>query len=308
MTHGPVWIVAGPTASGKSALAADLAARINGTVINADSMQVYAEIPILSAQPSDSERASAPHVLYGLRTMTRHYSAAAWALDAQSAIHDAHNAGRQPILVGGSGLYLRALVYGFAPVPPVPEAVRRDIGELYDVLGPEKFHAQLAARDPISAARLHPTDRQRCIRAREVFEATGLMLSALQDMPPEKPAPDLTFRAVILDPDRAWLHERITQRFHTMVSGGALDEAAAVNALDPDPLLPGTRALGLAALRAHVNGTLGLSDAIADAVTQSRQYAKRQSTWFRGQKTADHSLTIQVANMSQIHDFFTGNA
>lgn len=306
MVTSPVWIIAGPTASGKSALAAQLAAACGGVVINADSMQVYAEIPILSAQPSAAERDVAPHVLYGFRSMMRPYSAAAWAADAAAAIADAHNNNQQPILVGGSGLYLRALTSGFSPMPPVPENIRRDVTELYDALGPDKFHMQLAARDPDMAARLHPTDRQRCIRAREVFEATGTALSSFQKMPADNIAPHLRYRAVILDPPRPWLHARIDARFRHMVKNGALDEARAINVQKPASSLPGTRALGLGALRDHAAGYITLDEAIDQAMSQSRQYAKRQSTWFRGQVMTRDTVFIDTPDTERAASYLRG--
>ncbi len=309
MPNKTVWIVAGPTASGKSALAAELAARVDGIVVNADSMQIYAEIPVISAQPNAEEREAAPHLLYGFHPITENYSAAAWAKKALEAIRDSHAQNKRAILVGGSGLYFRALVSGFAPMPDVPEATRKHVSDLYDMLGPQGFHAALAGIDPEAAARLHPTDRQRMIRAREVYEASGQSLSAWQAMPKKNPAPDLDYRAVVLAPEKSWLHARINKRFEIMVRSGALDEARAVNALNPDPILTGTRALGLQALRDHLDGRLTLSEAVEQAQMQTRQYAKRQMTWFRGQKIADAAQMMAKPALEPALEFLhTGGA
>ena len=173
----PVWIIAGPTASGKTALAVEIAKRSNGTIINADSMQVYTEIPIISAQPTATERGDIPHKLYGYLSILQRMTAAQWAKDALQEIRMVHANGGQPILVGGSGLYLQALMQGFSPMPDVSQAIRQHVTDLYDMLGPAPFHEALQGIDPTTAARLHPTDRQRCIRAREIFEASGKPLS-----------------------------------------------------------------------------------------------------------------------------------
>lgn len=277
-------IVAGPTASGKSALAVALARQHNGVVINADSMQVYREIPVLSAQPSKEEQQDVTHLLYGFRSVMEHFSAAEWAAMALRAIETVRAEGRLPVLVGGSGLYLQALTEGFSPMPVVSAAVRKHVSDLYDMLGAKGFHAALQKIDPVLAARLHPTDRQRCIRGREIYEETGIPLSAWQEKPKEAPATHLHFRTLLLLPPRDWLYERINRRFVQMVQHGALDEARSVNHLNPDPHMTGSRAVGLQALRDYLDHRLTLDEAIELGQTQTRQYAKRQYTWFRGQK------------------------
>lgn len=292
-----VLILAGPTASGKSALALELAARYNGTVINADSMQVYREIPVISAQPPADEQAQVPHLLYGFYPATKTYSAADWAADAMQAISDTLAAGRHPILVGGSGLYLRALIEGFSPMPDVSAAIRKQCSDLYDVLGAKGFHDALAKVDPVTAARLHPTDRQRCIRAREIYEASGETLSAWQAKPKASPSQHLEFASIVLLPDRDWLYERINRRFDVMINTGALDEARVMNALQIDPMMTGAKAVGLQALRDHLDGYLTLAEAIDQGQTQSRQYAKRQFTWFRNQKLPGAHPQTDLATM-----------
>jgi tRNA dimethylallyltransferase len=283
-THPPVWILAGPTASGKSAMALEIASRHNGVIINADSMQVYTEIPILSAQPSLSEQAAVSHHLYGHVPITTRMNASQWAAQAIVEIRAAFTKGQQPILVGGSGLYLKTLLEGLSPIPDVPPAIRHDVTALYDTLGPQEFHRALAQIDPELAARLHPTDRQRCIRAREVFEASGKPLSQWQAKAKAPLAPDLTYRLAVLLPDREWLHDRINQRFDVMLRMGAIDEARAIHVRQLDSTLTGMQALGLQSLCDYLDDRLTLLEAIDQGQTLSRQFAKRQYTWFRGQK------------------------
>jgi tRNA dimethylallyltransferase len=290
-----VWIIAGPTASGKSALAVEIAEKNNGVIINADSMQIYREIPVISAQPAMDERKSVPHELYGFHSVTEHFSAAEWAAMAAVEIEKTFAIGKQPILVGGSGLYLQALTDGFSPMPEVPMNVRHRIGDLYDMLGPQGFHEALKQIDPVSAARLHPTDRQRNIRAREIFEVSNEPLSAWQAKPKKKIAPDLNFRSLVLLPEREWLHERINRRFMQMVENGALPEADIVNHLYCDQTRTGLRAVGLQALRDYLDQRITLNEAIETGQTQTRQYAKRQYTWFRGQALPE---TLVLENLS----------
>lgn len=306
-TFGPVWVIAGPTASGKSAVAYHLAKKHNGVIINADSMQVYREIPIISAQPPMDEQRSAPHMLYGTISILSRMSAMQWAENAVKAIRDVQAQGRQPILVGGSGLYLKTLMDGLSPIPDVPHAVRQQVCDLYDVLGPKNFHEALQGIDPETAKRLHATDRQRCIRAREVFEVSGKPLSYWQSQQKERVGADLTYRLLVLLPERDWLHERINKRFDQMVQAGALDEARAVQDLNPASDLTGVQALGLQALRDYIDSRVTLFEAIEYGQTQSRQYAKRQYTWFRGQELpAEARLDlIDPSDLKAAEAFFT---
>jgi tRNA dimethylallyltransferase len=278
-----VWIVAGPTAIGKSQLALDIAKASNGAIVNADSMQIYSEIPILSAQPSGYDRKLVPHYLYGFQPITKTYSAATWAAQAKDAIYDCIARDLQPILVGGSGLYLQGLLEGFSAMPGVPPAIRKQITDLYDMLGAQRFHETLKKIDPEAAARLHPTDRQRCIRAREIYEVSGETLTSWQAQPKQNIAPDLDYRTVILLPPRDWLYNRINNRFAIMVEHGAIEEARAVHDLHLDNHHTGSHALGLQALCDYLDGRLTLGEATENGQSQSRQYAKRQYTWFRNQ-------------------------
>jgi len=278
----PVVVIGGPTASGKSGLALDLARQFDGDIVNADAMQVYRELAILTARPGPGDLAAAPHHLYGVLSVSERCSAGRWHEMAAAAIADIHKAERLPILVGGSGLYLRALMQGLAAVPPVPETIRAAVGARMTALGPQAMHATLNERDPETAARLAPADRQRIRRALEVLEATGRSLSDWQ-REAASGEPEFDFLAFVVDPPRDALHEACDARFRAMLDAGALDEARAVTALDLPPDRPAVKALGLRELARHLAGECDLETAIAEARAVTRRYAKRQSTWFRNQ-------------------------
>ncbi len=287
-------VVAGPTASGKSALALRLAQAFRGTVINSDSMQLYSELRLLTARPGAEEEALAPHRLYGLWPAAERGSAARWCALAQAEIAAALAADRLPILVGGTGLYLRALLEGLAPVPDVPPAVRTLVKQRHAELGQAGFYAEFARRDPVMAARLVPGDSQRLIRAAEVLAATGRSLAEWQR---EQLAPPLGRPAAILClmPERAGLYAGCDARFRRMIEQGALDEVAALarQALSPD--LPAMKALGVPALLRHLAGEITLEAAILAAQGATRRYAKRQGTWFRHQITASLVINQQFS-------------
>jgi tRNA dimethylallyltransferase len=286
-------IVAGPTASGKSALALALAERVGGTVINADSMQVYRELRILTARPTPEEEARVPHVLYGVRSAAEPADAAWFRGAALAAMDAARAAGRVAILCGGTGMWLDALVHGIAAIPPVPEAVRAAARALAAEIGAPALHARLAARDPVTAARLEPGDTQRVIRAWEVLEATGEGLAVWWGRPAAPPAP-WRFAHVQLDPPRAAVRAAIDARFLAMVEAGALDEVRALGALELDPALPAMRAHGVPPLLAAIRGQLPLAEAIARGQAMVRQYAKRQATWFRHHTLAPAERTFVI--------------
>ncbi len=279
------WLIAGPTASGKSALALALARRTGAVVVNADAMQVYAGLSVITARPSPAEEAAAPHALYGHVPMDRAFSVAAFLADAQAVFAGASAEGRPVVVVGGTGLYFTALVDGLSPVPPVPAPVRARWRERAAALPAPALHAELAARDPAMAARLRPSDPQRIVRALEVLEGTGRSLADWQAEPRRRllarPA-EAGGRTggLVLAPDRAWLRGRIAERFEAMLAAGALEEARA--ARDLPPHLPAAKALGLQPLLAHLSGHLSLAEAAGRAVADTRRYAKRQETWFRG--------------------------
>lgn len=283
---GPLVIVAGPTASGKSGLAAVIAETFGGTVINADSMQVYQELRILTAQPDAAALARAPHRLYGFLPGSEACSAGRWRARALAEIDRAWEGGRLPIVVGGTGLYLRALERGLSPVPAVPPEVREAARTHHAALGGQAFHAALAERDPETAARLHPGDAQRLIRAWEVLEASG---RSLADWQRESGGRGLTCRRLrlVLAPPRAILYAACDRRFLDMMAAGALDEVRRLLALRLDPSLPVMKALGVPHLARHLAGEMTLEEAVAAAQQATRRYAKRQMTWLRTQVLAE---------------------
>lgn len=283
---GRVVLVGGPTASGKSALALALTEALDGVVINADSMQVYRDLAILTARPGPDDLARAPHRLYGVLPAAVPCSAARWRDRALAAIADALAAGRTPVVVGGTGLYLRALVEGIAAIPPVPPAVRAAAEARLAAIGGAAFRAELAERDPDTAARLADNDRQRLVRAREVVEATGRPISAWRRGRTLAPPPGLVFDVVALLPPRAALYAACDGRFDAMMAAGAVDEVAALDAQGLDPSLPAMKALGVPELRRFVRGALDRAAAVERAKTATRRYAKRQTTWFRHQLPA----------------------
>jgi tRNA dimethylallyltransferase len=280
--HPIIHILCGPTASGKSVLALAMARDKGGIVINADSMQIYDALPILSARPTAQEMGDIPHHLYGIMKHDTRCSAQLWRDKAVSAIERALDSGATPILVGGTGLYIKALMEGLSDIPDVPPDIRDRAILMQRDLGNPGFHSALAVRDPLMAAKLNPNDTQRLIRAWEVLEATGKSLCYWQSLPPQGPPEDWRFAITVLRPNRALLHARIDRRFDQMMAIGALDEVrAAMEVLkDSDPI---ANALGYRPLCAYLRGETDLKDAIAQTKAQTRQYAKRQDTWFRHQ-------------------------
>jgi len=272
-------LIAGPTASGKSAAALALAQETGGVVINADSMQVYREAPVLTAQPSADDRARAPHLLYGHLSAHTLYSVGLWRDDAAKALAAARRDGRLPIFVGGTGMYFMALTEGLADVPATPDDVREEARALLDDIGVEALHARLAERDPLTASKLRPSDPQRVLRAYEVFEATGTPLAEWQEKPAAPLLDKATVAGFVLDRPRPDLRARIATRFETMLEQGGLEEAQALEGLDP--ALPAAKLLGLRPLQALAAGRLDRANALDGAITATRQFAKRQMTWFR---------------------------
>jgi tRNA dimethylallyltransferase len=270
-------LIAGPTASGKSAAALALAEHIGGVILNADSMQVYREAPVLTAQPSAADQARVPHLLYGHVGAREVYSVGRWRDDAAAALKKLD--GRTPIFCGGTGMYFGALTDGLADIPATPREVRDAARALLDDIGVEALHARLTDRDPLTASKLRPSDPQRVLRAWEVFEATGRPLAEWQSAPAEPVLKGVRIAAFVLDPPRPELRARIAARFEAMVDGGGLDEARALAGLDP--ALPAARLLGLRPLQALAAGTLSRAEALDAAITGTRQFAKRQMTWFR---------------------------
>jgi tRNA dimethylallyltransferase len=304
-----VVVVAGPTASGKSSVALELAEAFGGVIINADSMQVYRELRLLTARPTEADEARAPHRLYGVMAAIEPCSAGRWRALALAEIERARGAGKIAIVVGGTGLYLRALTEGLAPVPEVPAAVRAETTRLYERLGGERFRAALGQRDPVMAGRLEAGDRQRLIRAWEVMAASGTSLAEWQALMPEGDALEAPVTKLILSPPRQALYARCDARFAAMVSAGALEEVAALLALHLDPQLPVMKALGVRELALHLAGELTLDEAVAAGQQATRRYAKRQGTWFRNQMAeacvfgAQDSESIRVEIFPFIREF-----
>jgi tRNA dimethylallyltransferase len=276
-------LIAGPTASGKSAAALALAERLDGVIVNADSMQVYREAPILTARPTAADMARAPHRLYGHVGAAEAYSVGRYGIEAAAALAEARAQKRVPIFVGGTGLYFAALTEGLSAIPPVPAPVRDAARALLADIGVRALHARLAALDPETAARLRPGDSQRVLRAYEVFMATGRPLAGWQAAPGAPVLKDMRLAAFVLDPPRPVLRARIAERFAAMLDAGALDEARALAGLDP--ALPAAKLLGLRPLQRLAAGTLDRDAALAEAITATRQFAKRQMTWFRHRMT-----------------------
>lgn len=293
----PVLVVAGPTASGKSALALRLAEALDGVVINADSMQVYADLRVLTDRPSTADEARAPHRLYGVLDAAERGSAAWWRDAALSEIAATAAAGRHAILCGGTGLYLRALLEGIADIPPVPPAVVAEAAARHAALGGERFREELRTLDPAAAERLFPGDGQRLQRAWAVARATGRALSAWQ-AEAARPAAGLVFRRVLLLPPRPVSAAAIERRFRTMIAAGALEEVGLLAARRLDPGLPAMKALGVPQLVACLEGRMSLEAAVAASVVATRQYAKRQRTWFRHQFASDVLIDAQFSESS----------
>jgi tRNA dimethylallyltransferase len=276
-------LIAGPTASGKSALALAVAERLGGIVINTDSMQVYRDLKVITARPGAAEEARAPHLLYGHVDAAENYSVGRFLGDAAGALEAALRQRRVPIFVGGSGLYFKALTRGLAAIPPVPADVRAAIRARLDAEGSPALHAELAPRDPTTAARLRPADRIRIGRALEVLEATGRPISDWHRDGVPPPLDASRAAKIFLAPDRAALYRRIDARFDAMVAAGALEEVRALGERRLDPLLPVMKAHGVPWLIRHLAGGITLAAAVEGAKSDTRHYAKRQFTWFRNQ-------------------------
>ena len=274
-------LIAGPTASGKSALASALALRHGGVVVNADSMQVYGDLRRLTARPDPAEEARVPHRLYGHVDGAVNYSAGHFSRDVAALLSELD--GRLPVIVGGTGLYFRALEEGLSDLPPVPDAVRAALRARAEGRPTEALHAELAARDPAGAAALRPSDRMRLMRALEILEATGRPIASFHGSRVPGPLAGRPLRRIFLAPDRETLRARIDRRFLAMIAEGALDEVAALARRRLDPMLPVMRAHGVPGLIAHLEGRLDLDAAIRRGQADTRAYAKRQFTWFRHQ-------------------------
>jgi tRNA dimethylallyltransferase len=277
-----IWLIAGPTASGKSALALRLARETGGEIVNADALQLYRDLRILSARPSTEEEAAAPHHLFGIADAGDGWSVGRWLEAASAALVEIAARDRTAIVVGGTGLYFRALTEGLADIPPVPRAAHDAAEQAYDVEGEAAVRSALHALDPLAETRISPGDRQRLTRALAVGSATGRPLSAWQAETKPAIAAD-AWCGVVLAPPRDALYARVDARLTVMARTGAVDEAAALIRRDLDPRLPAMKAVGLRELAASAAGEATLEEAIAAAQQATRRYAKRQLTWFRNQ-------------------------
>jgi tRNA dimethylallyltransferase len=276
-------LIAGPTASGKSALALALAAELDGTVINADSMQVYRDLRVITARPAPDEEARVPHRLYGHVDAAENYSVGRWCVDASAALAEAERAGRLPIVVGGTGLYFKTLLQGLAAIPAIPADVRAVVRGRLAADGVAPLYAELTERDPATAARLMPADRSRITRALEVVLATGRTLGDWH-RDGMKPVIDKACAVrIFLDVERAELYRRIDARFDAMLAAGALEEVRALAERHLDPTLPAMKAHGVPWLIRHLSGEISLDAAADEAKRDTRRYTKRQATWFRHQ-------------------------
>ncbi|MBU1315267.1 MAG: tRNA (adenosine(37)-N6)-dimethylallyltransferase MiaA [Alphaproteobacteria bacterium] len=276
-------LITGPTASGKSALALRLARESRGAVINADSMQVYDTLRVLTARPSDEEMAGVPHHLYGTVAATRAYSTGEWLRDVAALLPRLRAEERLPIFVGGTGLYFKALTGGLSDMPEIPADVRLRLRARLKDEGADALHRELSGRDPAMAAVLEPMDGQRILRALEVLEVTGKSIADFQEKRgPMIVDPERALKIVVL-PDRAVLRERIDRRFGEMFEAGAVDEVKALLALRPDPDVPAMRAIGVAQIADMLDGRMSAQDVVERSSALTRQYAKRQMTWFRNQ-------------------------
>jgi tRNA dimethylallyltransferase len=280
-----VVLIAGPTASGKSALALALAEKHDGVVINADSMQVYRDLRIITARPTEEEEARAPHRLYGHVDAAVNYSTGQWCRDVAAVLDEARATNKLPIIIGGTGLYFSALTKGLSAVPPIPDDIRERIRARVATDGVEAMHAELVLRDPETAARITVRDRARVTRALEVVEATGRTLTEWHKDGLPAILDGTSAAKVFLTCEREPLVERISRRFDAMLEAGALDEVARLAARGLNPLLPAMKAHGVPWLIRHLRGEITLAEAAEGGKMDTRRYAKRQHTWFRNQLT-----------------------
>ena len=302
--RAPLIVIGGPTASGKSALALALAERARGVVINADSMQLYRVLSIITARPGAAETARAPHRLFGIAAADDPWSAGRWRACAAAEIASAHDAGKLPIVVGGTGLYLRALIDGLAEIPPADPAIRARLATLLAERGSAAMHDMLADRDPVGARTVRATDPQRILRALEVVEATGVPLHVWHTRQTAPPDDRWATLQILLMPGRESVYAACEARLDRMIAEGAVEEARAVRAIALDPALPVMKAVGLAPLLAHCGGGIGLDEAVAEAKRDTRRYARRQMTWFRNQSRPDRTITAQYSE-SMLPEIFS---
>ena len=293
MSNHRAILIAGPTASGKSAAALALGEQLCGVIINADSMQVYSDLRILSARPSEEDEARAPHALYGFVPAEHAYSVGRWLEDVKGAIADAAHQGRMPIITGGTGLYFKALLEGLSPIPDIPPQIREHWRGQEGLHSAQELHALLTKRDPEMARQLRPSDPQRVIRALEVFDATGRSLAQWQNEPGEPVLRQEQALRIFISPAREALYARIDQSFDAMLEMGALEEVRALAKQDLDPGLPAMRALGVKPLMQMLSGKISCDEAATRTKTDSRRYAKRQLTWAKSNMITWNAISVK---------------
>lgn len=298
MTQKPVIVIGGPTASGKSALALALAAKFGGEIVNADSMQIYADLPIITARPDSGDCGRAEHHLYGVLGMKERCSAGQWRERAQDAIRDIHRRDRLPIVVGGTGLYLRALMSGLHDMPTVPAEIRERLNRRLEAEGAPVLHAELSSSDPDTADGLNPADGQRIVRALEIFIHTGRGLRSWQAGEREEAPADLRFFPLVLLPPREDLYVIANDRFETMLENGAIDEVASLLERSPAEDFPLLKAVGVPPIRGYLAGEIDLERLKELGKRDTRRYAKRQMTWFRHQFIPQMSIETKYSEIN----------
>jgi len=294
-TFQPVLIVAGPTASGKSALALDLADAFDGVVINADSMQVYKELRVLSARPDDREIARAPHRLYGVLSGREACSAGKWRDMAMAEIAECHASGKLSIITGGTGMYLNALTEGIAPIPDIPAGIRAQVTAKLEKDGHQAFFEAFAKRDPDTAATLDPSNTQRLIRAAEVLAGTGRGVAAWHREPMVNPPDRIVFKKLCYMPPLDILYDRCNRRFDLMIEQGAIEEVRRLLAENLPETAPVMKAVGVREIAAYLAGEIDLETAKEKSQRETRRYAKRQLTWFRHQMSDKEIIDTQYS-------------
>lgn len=295
-------LIAGPTASGKSDVALGLAERLKGTIINADAMQVYEGLRILTARPSPEDEARVPHRLYGTVPASTAFSVGDWTAAATQAAIEVTGAGRLPIFVGGTGMYLSVLSEGISPMPEIPADIREEVRGIPDRQSLAELYEMVRKVDEASAERIGPTDPQRLMRALEVFRATDEPLTSWQQKPRQKPFEGM-FARIVLAPERQWVYDRIERRFDAMVMSGAMQEVEALAKRGLDPDLPLMKALGVEDLIRVQCGKISLEEAVTEIKTKTRRFAKRQMTWFRNQMITWNRIETQEME-TKINDIF----
>ena len=295
MIGRPVIVVGGPTASGKSGLALQIAQAFDGEIVNADSMQVYSDLKLVTARPDARDEATVPHHLYGVLGPGERSSAGTWRKYALDVIAACHTSGKLPILVGGTGLYLRALVTGFHQIPDIPLGIRTRLNRRLEIEGPGTLHGELAAVDQEMALRLNPADGQRIVRALEVFQHTGRTLSDWQIGETKSAPGDLRFLTIVTAPPRDDLYNAIDARFERMVGAGAVEEVELFLATDPQPDFPLLKAVGVSPISEYIEGTIDRKRMIELGKRDTRRYAKRQTTWFRHQIIPEITINMKLS-------------